>query len=141
PRRARASLSRRTPAPRAPLRAGRRPAARGDLARLAGLQRVPRRGLDAGALPELRPPGHRLRGLPVPGVRPGRRPRADRPRLRALAPPRPDRGRTRGGAGGGRHPAGPARLSRAPALRRPLALMDGWVSTRGLSILGPERLR
>ena len=68
PRRARTALPRRAHIAGAVVRPRPGPAARRDLASFGCLQRVPRRGVDAGALPELRPPDRRLRGLPLPGV-------------------------------------------------------------------------
>ena len=50
-----------------------------------GLQTVPRHGLDAGALPVLRPARDRLGRLPLPGLRAARRRRRHRPGLRAVA--------------------------------------------------------
>ena len=58
---------------------------------------LPRYGLDAGSLPELRPPRTRLRRLPLPGVPAHRRRRAYRPGLPSVPRPR-DCGRR--GAGG-----------------------------------------
>ena len=57
------------------------------------LRAYPRRGLDAGAVPDLRRAAHGLRRLPLPGVRAARRRGRDRSRLRALAPPRHRRAR------------------------------------------------
>ena len=70
---------------------------RGHLARFAGLRGVPGRGLDAGAVPELRAARGGLRRLSLPGVPPHRRRRRDRPRVPALARPRADRGGPCGG--------------------------------------------
>ena len=49
---------------------GAQPNARRDLGRVARLQRLPRDGLDARALPVLSSQGDRFRRLPLPGVRP-----------------------------------------------------------------------
>ena len=49
---------------------------------------VPRRRLDAGAVPDLRRAAQRLRRLPMPGVRARRRRRCDRSGLFAVAPTR-----------------------------------------------------
>ena len=43
------------------------------LGRVGGVKPVPRDRLDAGAVPQLRPPGDRLRRLPLPGVSADRR--------------------------------------------------------------------
>ncbi len=74
------------------------PPARRDLVSWVGVQRVPRHRLDAGALPQLPAPLHRLRRLPLPGVRDDRPGRGDRSRLLALAAPR-GAGRDRGPRG------------------------------------------
>ena len=76
----------------------RRPAG-ADLGRVAGDDRVPRDGLDAGSLPELRPARAGLRRMPLPGVPAHRRRRPHRPGLPPVARPRPRDG---GGAGGER---------------------------------------
>ena len=57
------------------------------LAERRSLQRLPRHGLDEGALPFLRAPRNRFRRLPLSGVRDRRRRRGDRPRLPPLAGP------------------------------------------------------
>src|SRR5581483_4724487 len=84
----------------------------GGVARLPGL---PRRRVDEGALPELPPEDRGLRRLPVPGVRPHRRPGQPRPGVHPHAAPA-DRGRGAGrGVGGVRVPdprgRAPARVS------------------------------
>ena len=58
---------------------------------IAALPALPRNGLDAGAMPELRPPRPRLRWLPVPGIPAHRRCCPHRPRSATLSRPR-DRG-------------------------------------------------
>ena len=75
-------------------RPGRTSAARslgGHLERRRRLPRLSRRGLDARALPDLRRADHRLRRLPLPGLRAARRRRRHRSGLRARAPARPGR--------------------------------------------------
>ena len=52
---------------------GARAFARRHLGELAGVQRLPRHRLDAGAVPELRAPRDRFRRLPLPGLRADRR--------------------------------------------------------------------
>ena len=59
---------------------------------LAGLQGLSRHGLDAGALPELRPQGARLGRLPLPGAGAHRRRRRDRSGLLAVAASTPASG-------------------------------------------------
>ena len=73
------------PLPRASVRDG---LAGADLGRVAGDDRVPGYGLDAGSLPELRPPGAGLRRMPLPGVPAHRRRRPHRPGLPPVARPR-----------------------------------------------------
>ena len=76
--------------PRPEVRERARQAARGDLVRVGGVQRLPRHRLDAGALPHLpaRPPARGLRRLPLPGAGADRRRDGDRPGLPVLpAPP------------------------------------------------------
>ncbi len=68
-------------------------AAGGHLARFAGLSCLSRRGLDARPVPFLPGAGNRLRRLPLPGVRAGRRCGGDGPRLRAGAAARHRGGR------------------------------------------------
>ena len=70
-----------------------------DLGRIAGDDRVPRNGLDAGPLPELRPARAGLRRMPLPGVPAHRRRRPHRP---GLPPVARSRARDRRGAGGER---------------------------------------
>src|SRR5262249_45365123 len=114
PRRARAPLSRRPHAAGPPLRVGAPALARRYLARLRGVRRVPRRELDARALPELRATRHRLRRLPLPSLPPHGRCRGHRSHLSALArsPPAP------GGAPGGCRCALPAAPLPKPARGR-----------------------
>ncbi len=71
-----------------------------DLERRRRFPRVPRRGLDARALPDLRRADGRLRRLPLPGLRAARRRRRDRSRLRAGAPARVGRRGARARRGG-----------------------------------------
>ena len=59
-----------------------------DLDRVPGDDRVPRNGLDAGSLPQLRPPRAGLRRLPLPGVPAHRRRRPHRSGLPPVARPR-----------------------------------------------------
>ena len=66
------------------------------------LQRLSRRGVDARAVPELRPSRDRLRRLPLPGLPPHRQRGRHRSRLLAGARPPPDRGGPRGGGRAGR---------------------------------------
>ena len=66
---------------------------------VAGLQRLPRHRLDAGAVRELRAARARFRRLPLPGVRADRRRRGDRSGVPPFAASCTRRG-TRGGAGG-----------------------------------------
>ena len=68
-------------------------------AQLAGLQRLSRHRLDAGAVPELRAARDRFRRLPLPGLRADRRRARDRSGLPSLAASRDGR-RTRRGAAG-----------------------------------------
>ena len=79
-----------------------------DLGRVPGDDRVPGNGLDAGSLPQLRPPGAGLRWLPLPGVPAHRRRRPHRSGLPPVARPRPGRpggrGRQRGPAGSSADP-------------------------------------
>src|SRR5256886_10536432 len=97
-----------------------RPLARVDLARVGRVQPLPRRGVDARAVPLLRPQDGRLRRLPLSGV-PGRGRRGPYRSglLAGAAPPsdrrggRPDRARRRSG---GRAPV--ADLSRGARLPR-----------------------
>ncbi len=102
------ALPRRAHAARPPLRLGAGPPARGHLARLRRLRRLPRRGLDARALPQLRPSRDRLRRLPLPGLSPHRKRRRHRPHLPVRARPRADRNRE---ARSGRAQAGEPDLS------------------------------
>ena len=69
----------------------RRPFARRYLARQPGLSRLSRHGLDAGALPLLRPARDRLGRLPLSGAGAGRGCGSDRPGLSQIAPPCADR--------------------------------------------------
>ena len=73
------------PFPRASVRDG---LAGPDLERVAALPELPRHGLDAGAVPELRSPRDRLRRMPVPGVPAHRRRRPHRSGLPPVARPR-----------------------------------------------------
>ena len=66
--------------PRPRILVGARAFARRHLGELAGVQRLPRHRLDAGAVPELRAPRDRFRRLPLPGLRADRRRPCDRPR-------------------------------------------------------------
>ena len=84
-----------------------------DLGRVPGDDRVPRDGLDAGSLPQLRPPRAGLRRLPLPGVPAHRRRRPHRPGLPPVAGPR-----ARGRRGAGRQRRGTADR---PAARPPPA--------------------
>ena len=70
-------------------RAFRRPHAGRNLDRFAGLQRVSRHRLDAGAVPQLRTARDRLGRLPLPGDGDRRRCRRDGPGLREIADPCP----------------------------------------------------
>ena len=112
---------------------GPRAAARRDLARVAGLQRVPRRGVDARAVPELRPPRRRLRRLPLPGVftsratRPPPTPSARSPRATSSSRPREASRASRPSsstAGRARPRPRPAERGPALSLRRPLDPAD-----------------
>ena len=69
-----------------PERARPRPAL--DLARFARLQRVSRRRVDEGAVPQLSGEGQGLRRLPLPGLHADRRCRQRRSRVRQVAAPR-----------------------------------------------------
>ena len=97
-----------------------RPCAGLDLERVRCLRALPRHRLDAGALPELpaRPPGGRLRRLPLPGAAAHGRRRGHRSRLPVLAPSRPRRRGARRGADRRvrlSHDEAAARASRPPA--------------------------
>src|SRR6267142_6116506 len=104
----------------------------------AGHGSLSRRGVDAGPVPELRPPGDRFRGMPLPGLPLDRERSRDGPGLLALERSCADRGRPVRGRTGG---AGSCDLeiSRAAALSRqmsfaPLALLTGcspsWIRRR-----------
>ena len=90
-----------------------------DLGRVPGDDRVPRDGLDAGSLPQLRPPRAGLRRLPLPGVPAHRRRRPHRPGLPPVARPRP---RGRRGAGRERARRGRPTCCSSPARTGP----DPW---------------
>ena len=101
------------------IRAFRRALAGRNLGRFTGLQRVPRNGLDAGAVPRLRAARDRLGRLPMPGDGDCRRRRRDRPGLREVADPRPHgKFHRRGG------------LYRGRRGRRKLRLPSDWRSER-----------
>src|SRR5262249_54953260 len=96
-RRLGASLPCRAYAPRALLRERARSPARRDLAGWGGVSAFPRRGVDARALPKLRPARHRFRRLPLSGFPLDGRRRGNRPGLLALSPPCRGRRRARRG--------------------------------------------
>ena len=97
---------------------------------VAGLQRVPRHGLPAGALRKLRAARDRLRRLPLPGLRADRRRAGDRPGVSPVAGPRS------GGAGGGNSrgravPLPPLiPLTRQSPLRRGRQNVGHWMQCR-----------
>ena len=87
-----------------------------DLGAVPPLPALPRNGLDAGAMPELRPPRPRLRRLPLPGIPAHRRRRPHRPCLSPLPRPRDRRRRGAGRQSRLRHPGRPPpRRRRAPS--------------------------
>src|SRR5581483_2445622 len=95
-RRARAAVPRGAHAARADLRQRAQPLAAGHLARLRSLRCVSRRGVDAGAVPQLRAARDRFRRLSLPGVPPDGRCHGHRPRVLAGARAPPHRGGARG---------------------------------------------
>ena len=68
-----------------------------DLARVAGVQPVSRRGMDEGAVPELSGARQGLRRLPLSGLARHRRPGQRGSGVRSVAGPRPDRSGGRSG--------------------------------------------
>src|SRR5262249_15934863 len=104
------SVPPRAPAARPRLEGRRGARVRGHLARLGGVRGLPRRELDARALPELRAARHRLRRLPLPGLPPHGRRRGHRSHLSSLPRPSPDRD----GA-----PPGCRRVARIASLPKP----------------------
>jgi hypothetical protein len=97
-----------------------------DLDGVAAVPELPGDGLDAGPVPELRPPRDRLRWVPMPGVPAHRRRRPDRSGMSSVPGPRA------GGAGGARgqpHWARPARHRHAGRAGTPPARPAGCAGT------------